>query len=147
MDASDLTRDQIIRAIHNTDFFAGIGIIEQKMLADKCEIQHCGMDDVIIEQEEVGDRLYILIEGKMLVSVKDLTLGRKRINILCPGDIFGEIAILRSIPRTARVSAMTSCIYLTITGKDFFDAYKYFPPNARDNIQLVIAKRLKELGL
>ncbi|MBN9231470.1 MAG: cyclic nucleotide-binding protein [Legionella sp. 40-6] len=140
-----LTEAEVIKAICNASLFSGIGVIEQKMLAEKSVICHSGSDEIIIEEGEIGDKLYILLQGQMMVTVKDMKLGRRRINMLGPGDVFGEIAILRRIPRTARVSTVTPCTFLTINAHDFFDAYQYFPPRARDNIQIVIAKRLKQL--
>jgi CRP-like cAMP-binding protein len=141
-----LSHSDVLSAIYHANIFSGIGIVEQKMLADKSVTTSCGTDEIIIEQGEIGDKLYIIIEGQMLVSIKDINTGRKRINILGPGDVFGEIAILRRIPRTARVSTLTPCRFLSINAQDFFDAYQYFPARARDNIQLVIAKRLQQLG-
>lgn len=141
-----LSQSDLITAIHNANIFSGIGIAEQKMLAVKSVVNSCGSDEIIIEQGEIGDKLYIIIAGRMLVSVKDINTGRKRVNTLGPGDVFGEIAILRRIPRTARVSTITPCKFISINAQDFFDAYQYFPAKARDNIQLVIAKRLEQLG-
>jgi CRP/FNR family cyclic AMP-dependent transcriptional regulator len=141
-----LSQADVLKAIHNANIFSGIGISEQKLLADKSIITSCGSEEIIIEQGEIGDKLYIIIEGTMLVSVKDINVGQRRVNTLGPGDVFGEIAILRRIPRTARVSTVTPCRFLSINAKDFFDAYQYFPPRARDNIQLVIAKRLQQLN-
>lgn len=139
-------RSDILNAIYNTSMFAGIDPPELRLLADKSILQSCKADEILIEQGEVGDKLYIIVKGKMLISVKDLNLGQRKVNILGPGDIFGEIAILRKIPRTARVTSLTRCDYLTINAQDFFAAYQYFPAKARDNIQLVIAKRLEQLG-
>lgn len=146
MDFTGSTQPDVLKAIYNANIFSGIGITEQKMLADKSVVTRCGPEEIIIEQGEIGDKLYIIIEGQMLVSVKDINIGQKKINVLGSGDVFGEIAILRQIPRTARVTTITPCKFLTINAHDFFDAYQYFPPRARDNIQLVIAKRLAQLG-
>lgn len=145
MDNTNFVQSPALSAISHADFFSGIGLIEQKLLADKSVMSFCGVNEIIIEQGEIGDKLYIIISGQMLVSVKDLRLGQRKINILGPGDIFGEIAILRRVPRTARVTAISACKYLSINAHDFFDAYQHFPPKARDNMQLVIAKRLAQL--
>ena len=136
----------VMHVISNTSIFSGVGILEQKMLADKFTLVESNADEIIIEQGEVGDRLYVIIKGQILVSIKTNSMGWKKINNLGPGDVFGEIAILRNIPRTARISTLTPCQFLTINAKDFLAVYQYFPAKARDNIQLVVAKRLQELG-
>lgn len=146
MDFTGFPQPDVLKAIYNANIFSGIGITEQKMLAEKSVVTLCGPEEIIIEQGEIGDKLYIIIDGQMLVSVKDINVGQRKVNILGSGDVFGEIAILRRIPRTARVSTITPCKFLSINAHDFFEAYQYFPPRARDNIQLVIAKRLAQLG-
>jgi len=143
--SAGLSTADLLSAIHHAHIFSGIGLIEQKMLAEKSIVTHSGPDEIVIEQGDIGDKLYIIIDGQMEVSIKDINVGRKRISVLGPGDVFGEIAILRRIPRTARVSTLTACNFLSINAHDFFQAYQYFPARARDNIQLVIAKRLQEL--
>ena len=136
----------ILPLLSHATIFTGIGLPEQKMLADQCIIENYKPEELVIEQGEIGDKLYIVIKGTVLVSVKTQSMGWKRINTLGPGDVFGEIAILRNIPRTARISTITSCQFLTISAKDFLAVYQYFPARARDNIQLVVAKRLQEMG-
>ena len=132
----------IIKIINHTEIFTGIGEHEQHMLASKCLIVTYKQDEVVIEQGAVGDTLYAIIKGRVTVSVKTRVDGWMRINTLGVGDVFGEIAILRNIPRTARITTQSPCIFLTINAKNFLEVYQYFPPKSRDNIQLIVAKRL-----
>ncbi|MCE0724585.1 MULTISPECIES: cyclic nucleotide-binding domain-containing protein [Legionella] len=136
----------LIPILSHATIFTGIGHIEQKMLADKCVIENYKPEEIVIEQGEIGDKLYIIIRGTVQVSIKTQSMGWKRINTLGAGDVFGEIAILRNIRRTARISTITACQFLTISASDFLAVYQYFPARARDNIQLVVAKRLQESG-
>ncbi len=139
-----LSELELIKILAHVNIFSGIGVSEQKMLAEKCILTHYNPEEMVIEQGDIGDKLYVIIKGTVNVLVKTLSMGWKRVNILGPGDVFGEIAILRNIRRTARITTITGCEFLTINAKDFLDAYQHFPDRARDNIQLVLAKRLQE---
>ncbi|TAL61147.1 MAG: cyclic nucleotide-binding domain-containing protein [Legionella sp.] len=141
LDNSDLA--DTLRIINNVDIFSGIGLNEQHLLARKLREVHYLADEIVIEQGDVGDQLYIVLTGKVDVSIKNKDVPRVSIATLGPGDVFGEIAILRSIPRTARITTLEPCTFLTINAQDFLSIYQYFPKQARDNMQLFIAKRLQ----
>lgn len=142
-----MTEDaNILRMLSNIPIFAGIGIHEQNLVARRCHIRSVAPDEIVIEQNDLSDFLYLIVEGTVEVSKKSLSKGWVRVNLLSKGDFFGEIAILRNIRRTARVTTKTPCTFLTLTGEDFLDIYQTFPRQSRDNIQLVVAKRLAELS-
>jgi CRP-like cAMP-binding protein len=144
--ANSLSHTETISLLSHVTLFMGIGMQELSIIADKCHMVRYAPDSIIIEQGEPGDTLYVIVRGTVQVSVKTQTMGWKIINTLGPGQVVGEISILRNIPRTAQVKTIENCKFLTISAKDFLDAYKYFPPRARDNIQIIVAKRLQERG-
>ncbi len=128
--------------LSHTSIFSGIGFHELHLLTSKCVLRSYNSEEIVIEQGEVGDTLYIIIKGRVTVSVNTRSQGMMRVDTLGSGDVFGEIAILRNIPRTARITTETPCTFLTITAKSFLEMYQYFPPESRNNIQLIVAKRL-----
>ena len=71
----------------------------------------------IINQGEVGDRFYILVDG-----VAEATVDGHRVRRMASGDSFGEIALLRDLPRTASVTAKTPAIAFAIERESFCGA-------------------------
>jgi len=80
--------------------------------------------DEIVQQGERGDRFYVIDSGAVDVLVDGLptaTLG--------PGDYFGEIALLRDVPRTATVRAREDGALLTLTHDAFVPAVSGYSPS------------------
>ena len=60
-------------------------------------------EDEIITQGEDGECLYIISKGEWIVLVRDHNSVTEYTNLLSPGDVFGEIALLLNCKRTATV--------------------------------------------
>jgi CRP/FNR family cyclic AMP-dependent transcriptional regulator len=69
---------------------------------------------------EPGDKLYILVEGKVRISREVGGMGEEALAVLGPGDVFGEMSLLDESPRSADAHAHEKCRLLVIT-KDAFD--------------------------
>lgn len=74
-------------------------VLEQ-VAGDVSEVSYAD-GEPIIREGEVGDRFYILMSGRTSVT----SAGEERPE-LGPGDSFGEIALVRNVPRTASVVAI-----------------------------------------
>jgi len=70
---------------------------------------------MIITEGAKGDKFYIAVRGMLQVLKKGPDGMDKEIVVLGDGDYFGEIALLKSIPRTASIRAIshTSCLALS----------------------------------
>jgi len=75
----------------------------------------------VVEQGDPGDRCYVVVDGELEVST-----GRR----LHRGDGFGEIALLRDVPRTPTVRAFTP-VWLDALDKETFPAAVTGHPGSR----------------
>jgi CRP/FNR family transcriptional regulator, cyclic AMP receptor protein len=74
---------------------------------------------VIFEEGSHGDWIYVVDEGTVEIS-KMIDGEKVIIEILKPGDIFGEMAYIAKIPRTACASAKGKTT-VGIIDRNFFD--------------------------
>jgi MFS family permease len=71
----------------------------------------------ILTRGERGDAFFVIAEGTVEVAPADGPVRQ-----LGPGEHFGEIALLRDVPRTATVVATTDVELLELPGEDFVEA-------------------------
>ncbi len=75
--------------------------------------------DIIFEQESEGDELFVIISGSVDISQKQ-DGGFKYLVTLEEGEIFGEMALVDRIPRTARAVATGDNTRLVVVNQPRF---------------------------
>jgi len=73
--------------------------------------------DVVIREGDEGDRFYVIESGRAAASYQGELL-----RSMGPGEPFGEIALLRDVPRTATVTAEEPMVVLALDRQHFLDA-------------------------
>lgn len=86
----------------------------------------CREGDIVVQQGEEGDKFYIIVRG-MFEILREQPSGEARIAVLQDGDHFGEIALLKQIPRTATVRALRPSVLLSMRREAFHQLTREHP--------------------
>ena len=100
--------------------FSAMGSRQLDLLAVKLKVVEVGVGETLVRQGDPGDTFYIVREGELDVLVSG-SGGRRRANVLKPGDFFGEAALLDDAPRNATVRARTQASVWQLGRQDFKD--------------------------
>ncbi|MFC1509019.1 family 2B encapsulin nanocompartment shell protein [Candidatus Omnitrophota bacterium] len=109
-------------------------------LAGKFVNEHCLRGDTIVKEGKSGDKFFIIGSGKVEVTTQDRYGKKVPLAILGDGDYFGEMALLEETPRTATVTALTPCVFLTLERKQF-DDFIQKAPDVRAHLEKVVQQR------
>jgi len=78
--------------------------------------------EVFFTENQNSDRMYLLEEGEV-----SLTRGGKAIDVVKAGEIFGEMAAISQLPRSATATARTACRVVSLDAKQFQRAIQKMP--------------------
>ena len=84
----------------------------------------------IVREGDPGDRFYVVSSGTVGILGKELG----------PGEAFGEIALLRDVPRTATATAVTDVSLVTLERGPFVAAVTGHAPSAAEADTLIAAR-------
>ena len=100
----------------------------------------CTAGETIFNAHEMGAEMYVILAGEV-----ELSIDGKTIEVLGPGEPFGEMALIDQSPRVATATATTSCKLAVITEKRFFFMVAQSPQFALE-LMKVMADRLRRMN-
>ena len=124
--------------LKSIDLFRALPSEELAQIAEIAEEQPLASGDQVFGEGEPGDALYLIVEGKVKVHK-----GTKELVRLGVRDVFGEMAVLDSEPRSASVTAVEDAVCLKIGRDDFRDILSERPEIAM-GVMKVLTRRLRE---
>jgi len=108
----------------------------------KIKNQHFEAGDIVFQQGDLGDSVYVIEKGECEV-VKEEAGMERTVATLQAGNYFGEMAVLSDVTRNATVRASTPLEVLIIP-KDDFDRLRTSVPAFGEVFQELAKKRAEE---
>lgn len=109
-----------VEQLKNVELFQGLKPEALELIARVATEETHGRNTKVFEQGEIGDKLYIIMEGRIRISREVPGMGEEALAILGPGQVFGEMALIDESPRSADARVHERCRLLAIP-KDGFD--------------------------
>ena len=106
-----------LELLQRTTVFSPLPYAALRRLASSLGEHRAAAGEAIVTQGDDGDLVYVIEDGRVSVSRNGEALGE-----LGPDDVFGELALLFDVPRTATVTASEPVLLRTLARDPFLSA-------------------------
>jgi MFS family permease len=111
-----MTPSARLEIVGRVPMFAPLSLAAKEQIAGRLVETTAEPGEVVVWKGDVGDMFYIVADGRLTVEVDDS-------ETMCDaGAFFGEIALLRDVPRTATVRVVTRAELYAVHRDDFLSA-------------------------
>jgi hypothetical protein len=131
-------RDDDLRVLHGLPMFGLLPVPSIEHLAARLRHVAVSAGDTVFDQGSIGRQFYVIADGRA-----DVVGDGAVVRTLGPGDCFGEIAILRDVPRTAAVRANGELALFEIDGDVFLETMAGHSVSS-DAAAAVVARQLAD---
>ena len=136
-------RKRIAEHLKTSPLFAGLDPAAIESLSSVCRVQQVPKGRAIVEEDSLGESMFVLMRGRVRVEKKTPADDRYTVTFLYHerGDFFGELGLLDSDRRSATVTAETECEVIVIE-RDRFVQFGDLNPVAGLSVTRRIASNL-----
>jgi CRP/FNR family cyclic AMP-dependent transcriptional regulator len=113
--------------LQNSNLFAGMDPDDIATLERHTVQKAYRKNTVIMERGDEANTLFVLTEGRVKAYVSDEEGKEIILSEMGPGAHFGELALLRDIPRTASVMTLEDSSFLVLTKRSFVECLTDHP--------------------
>jgi CRP-like cAMP-binding protein len=124
--------------------FEGLAPEELSRLAALARTRIYKPRETIVEKGDAARQLYVLLRGRAKVVTRGADGSDTGLNVMGPGEVFGEIGILDGQPRSATVSTLEECEMAVLDVKAFRD-FLAAHPSVGIKLLAVLAGRVRDL--
>lgn len=115
---------------------------DRARLAEYAQIVRFGADAVIFQRGDAGDSMMAVVTGRVKICAHSEDGKELILNIIKPGEVFGEISLIDGEPRTADAAALETSQLLVLERRDFQRHLDQNPGMAR-RLLAILCQRLR----
>lgn len=135
-----LTLEKIL-ILKNAGLFSGLHIHELRLIAEIVEETAAADGEILFNQGEPGDSMYVIIEGKVQILLPDGV----PFKVFSAFEAFGEMALLDDEPRSATAKSAGDCKLLKIESDKFHALLNQYPEIAMGLLRMMSRRLRSEL--
>jgi CRP-like cAMP-binding protein len=129
--------------LEKVPFFGNLSEAELAELAAGAAVRAYRPGDTVIKIDEPGSSMFVVIEGRLDVSIADQQGNSRNVGLIWPGEVFGEMSVFLGAPRKATVVASWATVVLEIS-KPTIEKIILSNPALVRSFASVIEKRLTQ---
>jgi len=139
---TSVTQDQVIARLSSIPMFSDLAVDDLETLGEMVQYRRYGRGAFIVGQNETGSSMYLLVSGRVKVSLASPEGKELVLNYLEAPGHFGEMALVDAQPRSADVIAVTDVEIFALDAKDLSAAIQLQPKLALSLIA-TLSRRLR----
>ena len=122
---TDKSTQDIVQVLTSISYFQHLSHTDLKDLIKQAELLQLACGDILIKQDEVSDKAYILLDGRLKTTIKSFDGRETQIGEIGQGEMVGETGVLLNQKRSATVTALRDCMLMVLTREALIDAIKF----------------------
>jgi CRP-like cAMP-binding protein len=134
-----------VQFLSQVSIFANLEPERLQPLIGKLRNRRYQRGEVVFHEDDPGDRMHIIVEGTVKISITSEDGREKNIALFKPGECFGEMALLDGSNRSATATAMEALETLVLM-RDDFQAFLTENPQVAADITNLLAQRLRNVN-
>ncbi len=142
--AADERHARVNAHFENVDLLASLSKTERSKLAAGAAERRYAVGERVVRQGDAGSEFFIVVSGKVRVTVRREDGRAVDLGTFGPGFFFGEMSLLTGEPRRATITA-TEEVDLLVVGKNEFREIIAAHPKIADKLSRAIEKRKTDI--
>jgi len=143
MKQTQSTREQGVTKLRAIPMFTDLSETDLETFADMVQLKRYPKGAFIVTQNERGSTMYLLVSGRVKVSLASPSGKELALNYLEAPAHFGEMSLVDAEPRSADVIAVTDVELFSLDAKDLSSAIQINPRLALSLIA-TLSRRLRQ---